>query len=336
MTSQKPLINHQNPSSLLPRGWVLILLTFVCFGLLPGTKASDVESALPNGNTADGDGALLSLTTGFYNSAFGFLSVLSITDASFDTGIGAGALLLDTEGTNTAVGAGTLLNNTTGFGNNAFGTFALFNNIGGFFNNAHGRNCLLNSDGDQNNAFGDEAMIDTTTGSFNTAMGDDALASLVDGSSNVAVGDEAGNGCEGCNQGIYIGAGVGPVAVDELRFIRIGDTSFTDYDFFAAGIFGRAVDAGTANFVFADDTGKIGTVPLDANGNKVSFKPQAMLDESLKQQKRIAELETTVLRQQKGMEVLTAQLKEQAAQIQRVSAQLEVNKHAPQVVANKP
>jgi len=32
----------------------------------------------------------------------------------------------------------------------------------------------------------------------------------------------------------------------------------------------------------------------------------------------------------------TAQLKEQAAQIQKVSAQIEANKPAPQVVANKP
>jgi uncharacterized coiled-coil protein SlyX len=61
-----------------------------------------------------------------------------------------------------------------------------------------------------------------------------------------------------------------------------------------------------------------------------------MLNESRNQQKRIAELEATVERQQKGMEVLTAQLKEQAAQIQKVSAQLEVNKSAPHVVANKP
>jgi hypothetical protein len=39
--------------------------------------------------------------------------------------------------------------------------------------------------------------------------------------------------------------------------------------------------------------------------------------------------------QQTGMEVLTAQFKEQAAQIHKVSAQLEVNKAAPQTVANK-
>jgi len=34
------------------------------------------------------------------------------------------------------------------------------------------------------------------------------------------------------------------------------------------------------------------------------------------------------------MELLTAQLKEQAAQIQKVSAQLEASKPAPQVVNN--
>jgi hypothetical protein len=40
-----------------------------------------------------------------------------------------------------------------------------------------------------------------------------------------------------------------------------------------------------------------------------------------------------IAQQQKGMEALTAQLKEQAAQIQKVSAQLEVSKRAPQVVS---
>jgi hypothetical protein len=39
--------------------------------------------------------------------------------------------------------------------------------------------------------------------------------------------------------------------------------------------------------------------------------------------------------QQRQIVALTAQLKEQATQIQKVSAQLEVNKAAPQTVANK-
>jgi hypothetical protein len=48
----------------------------------------------------------------------------------------------------------------------------------------------------------------------------------------------------------------------------------------------------------------------------------------------VQELEATVAQQQKGMQVLTAQLKEQAAQIQKVSAQIEMSKPAPQVVNN--
>jgi uncharacterized coiled-coil protein SlyX len=58
----------------------------------------------------------------------------------------------------------------------------------------------------------------------------------------------------------------------------------------------------------------------------------------------IADLKSTVAQQQKGMEVLTARLNEQASQIQKVSAQLaaaspfdgglEASKAAPQVVNN--
>jgi uncharacterized protein YbaP (TraB family) len=53
-----------------------------------------------------------------------------------------------------------------------------------------------------------------------------------------------------------------------------------------------------------------------------------MLNESRNQQKRIAELEGTVER-------LAAMVKEQAAQIQKVSAQLEMSKPAAHVVVNK-
>jgi septal ring factor EnvC (AmiA/AmiB activator) len=68
-----------------------------------------------------------------------------------------------------------------------------------------------------------------------------------------------------------------------------------------------------------------------------------LLNEFLKEHKKveeqqasIAELKSTVAQQQKGMEVLTAQLKEQAAQIQKVSAQLEVGKPAAKVVLKDP
>ncbi|PYL02965.1 MAG: hypothetical protein DME31_07920, partial [Verrucomicrobia bacterium] len=51
---------------------------------------------------------------------------------------------------------------------------------------------------------------------------------------------------------------------------------------------------------------------------------------------KVEKLQVVVQLQQKQIVALTAQLKEQAAQIQKVSAQLEVSKPAPQVVTNKP
>jgi hypothetical protein len=60
-----------------------------------------------------------------------------------------------------------------------------------------------------------------------------------------------------------------------------------------------------------------------------------LLNEFLKEHKKVEQLQATVAQQQKGMEILTAQLKDQAAQIQKVSAQLEVSKPAPQTASNK-
>jgi uncharacterized coiled-coil protein SlyX len=48
----------------------------------------------------------------------------------------------------------------------------------------------------------------------------------------------------------------------------------------------------------------------------------------------VAKQEANAAEQQKEIKALTARLEEQAAQIQKVSAQLEVNKSAPQTVAD--
>jgi Chaperone of endosialidase len=61
-----------------------------------------------------------------------------------------------------------------------------------------------------------------------------------------------------------------------------------------------------------------------------------LLNEFLKEHKKVEALQATVAQQQKGMQVLTAQLKEQAAQIEKVNAQLEVSKPAAKLVVNKP
>jgi hypothetical protein len=51
------------------------------------------DGGYPGGNTAEGQAALLSLTTGGFNTAVGFLSLRSNTTGSFNTATGAGRSL---------------------------------------------------------------------------------------------------------------------------------------------------------------------------------------------------------------------------------------------------
>jgi hypothetical protein len=98
------------------------------------------------GNTPEGQNALLSLTTGGFNTVVGYFSLRSDMTGSFNTAVGAGMLLANTADGNTATGAGALLSNT-GANNTANGAFALFNNTG-----------------DNNTATGDGALEHNTTG----------------------------------------------------------------------------------------------------------------------------------------------------------------------------
>src|SRR5215212_5825291 len=101
---------------------IQISILIVCLGLMPGARAvvPAPDGAYPGGNTAEGQDAILSLTTGRFNTAIGFFSLRSNTAGSFNTGVGAGTHLANVgtgngEGSqNTATGAGALLSNTPG------------------------------------------------------------------------------------------------------------------------------------------------------------------------------------------------------------------------------
>ena len=95
------------------------------------------------------------------------------------------------------------------------------------------------------------------------------------------------------------------------------------------GLVAEQVEKVNPDLVARDDQGKPYTVRYDAVN-------AMLLNEFLKEHKKVEDLQATVAQQDKEMEVLTAQRNEQAAQIQRVSAQLEVNAPAPRVVVNKP
>jgi hypothetical protein len=63
------------------------------------------DGGYPNQNTAEGEDALFSLTTGAANTALGYHALHDITDSSQNTAVGSNALAVSTAGPNTAVGA---------------------------------------------------------------------------------------------------------------------------------------------------------------------------------------------------------------------------------------
>src|SRR5690242_9863588 len=80
--------------------------------LLQMRAAPDVSpppDGVYGGSTAEGYKALFRLTNGAFDTAIGWLSLASDTTSSFNTGVGAGTLVLNNGNENTATGAGALL-----------------------------------------------------------------------------------------------------------------------------------------------------------------------------------------------------------------------------------
>jgi len=286
---------------------------FACFGLLPGAQATDLDSVLPNGNTADGSGVLVSLTTGVWNSGFGFQALNHDTAGKDNTATGVRALFSDTSGSNnTANGVYALYGNINGWYNNAVGAYALANNTEGSFNTANGYGALYRNDAEGNTATGYGALYENTTGVQNTAFGLNALANNTTagsngsgantgvgafalfanttggantaigyaalgsstGGGNIALGDLAGVDVTTGNGNIDIG-NRGAAADDST--IRIGKTG-TQTATYIAGISGATVAGGVP--VIIDAGGHLGTIVSSARF-KDEIKPMDKASESL-------------------------------------------------------
>jgi len=205
------------------------------------------DGGYANENTAEGDSALFSLTTGTHNTASGFQALFSNTTGSANTANGHNALGSNTTGNqNTASGGGVLASNTTGNSNTASGHHALASNttgsnntangsdalasnttgvyntaVGflslrsnalGTFNTGVGAGALLVNTANANTAIGAAALLVNAAGQQNTAIGTSALGSNTTGNSNVALGQLAGvNSTTGSNN-VYIGTGMSGVA----------------------------------------------------------------------------------------------------------------------------
>jgi hypothetical protein len=397
----------RDPARSLPlrRGFLLIPLILVCFAFSPNARAAPAPETPDPGavggafNTADGTNALHNVLTGAANSAFGWLSLFADTTGSFNTGCGAGtlvlnnadantavgavALLLNAAGPgpntgtqNTAVGAAALLNNTGGANdgdgsyNGAVGAFALNQNTTGAVNNAFGNSALLNNTtgaantavgdialsagsgddfsfntavgeaalafstaGNSNNAVGAEALVSDDSVGFNNAFGTFALADNVSGALNVGLGDSAGLGNTSGDGNIYIGAFSAGVPDGESFTIRIGDApsgAFFPAACFIGGISGVPV---TGDPVVVDANGQLGTAPA---GSPLSMKELLKERQTVQALKATTERQAAVIALQEGqIKALTAGLREQAEQIQKVSAQLEMVRPTPRVVENR-
>jgi hypothetical protein len=322
-------------------------------------------------NTANGTAALEFNDSGSFNTAVGSFALFNST-ASRNTAIGRKALFNNTTGDeNTAVG-------TSGFG----GGPALFSNTTGRFNTAVGGAALSsNTDGSDNTAIGSGALNSDLHGNENTAVGINALVSAT-GSNNVALGSNAGNQAVGSDN-VYIGFNMqGSDGESNACYIKsifgqtnnLGSAVFIDannklgtltsskrfkediqpMDKASDALFAlkpvtfrykKEIDpAGKSQLgLVAEDVEKVNPdlVVRDKEGKPYSVRYDQvnamLLNEFLKEHKKTEKLEATVAS-------LIETVKEQAAQIQKVSAQLtaaspsrgglEASKAAPQVVNN--
>jgi Chaperone of endosialidase len=321
-------------------------------------------------NTATGAGTLL-FNTADNNTAFGAASLLFNTTGTGNTATGTAALLNNTEGfLNTADGAFALSSNSTGAFNTATGNAALFSNTTGSDNTAIGNQALGgNLNGNDNTAIGLSALASNTTGSNNVALGRNAGVQQTTGSNNIYIGTLIG-GAAGENDSCYIGSifnqlSSGGTAVFVNANHKLG--TMTSSQRFKQEIkpmqqtsevlyalkpvtfrYKKEIDAaGTSQFgLVAEDVEKVnpGLVVRDKEGKPYSVRYDQvnamLLNEFLKEHRKVEALkndfQATLARQQKQIEALTAQLKEQAAQIQNMNAQLEISNPAPSVALKTP
>ncbi len=322
-------------------------------------------------NSAFGYLALLSNTTGRWNSAFGFRALEANTILSGNTAIGARALHKNTGGFNTASGFDALFCNNTGEENTANGDQALYANTTGGFNTASGFRALYkNTTGSGNTALGvgaghnvvsaDNVISIGSPGSNSnntcfignirgvTTDNDDAIPVVIDSLGQLGTMSSSRRFKHEIKPMDRASEAI--LALKPVTFHYKSDNS----DRAQFGLIAEEVAKVNPDLVVRDKDGEIYTVRYDAVN-------AMLLNEFLKEHRRNEEQEATMTQlksivatqeatigqqrkdleantaqQQKEIQALTARLTEQAAQIQKVSAELEVKKPAPKVVRNNP
>jgi hypothetical protein len=302
-------------------------------------------------NTATGAYALYNNTTGYANTANGIVALNSNTTGIQNTAVGNEALYRNIAGDgNTANGVEALIDNTTGDNNTASGNAALRSNIDGSGNVASGYHALFNNiHGSDNIVLGDESGNDVIAASNVICIGANVAGASV--SNTTWIGNVYGvTTLSGTTAPVIVSADgqLGTVASSE-RFKKdiatMENASEAILSLRPVTFHYKTDTTGTPQFgLIAEEVAKVNPalVLSDKEGKPYTVRYDAvnamLLNEFLKEHSKIENLkndfQATVAQQQKEIEALTATVKEQASQIQKVSAQLELSKSAPKTVLN--
>ena len=326
--------------SLARSALLFVSLVIGCFALLPGAQglSPEPDGGYPRANTAEGEKALLNLTTGSFNTAVGYFSLGTTATSIFNTANGAYALRENTTGgKNTATGVSALNSNTTGSDNTASGAGALQNNTTGRSNTGNGILALENN----------------TTGSFNIALGVNAGVNVTTANNVICIGANGNNVDNSCYIGQIFGATTsGGTTVFVNSDGRLGTTvssrrfkeeikpmEQTSEALLALKPvtfrYKKEIDpAGISQFgLVAEEVEKVNPdlVVRDKEGKPYSVRYDQLnamlLNEFLKAHQKLEEQGATIAKQQKQIEALTAGL-------QKVSEQMELSKPVRPMVMN--
>jgi len=311
------------------------------------------------GNTAFGAAALLNNTIGLDNTAIGAAALLSNAEGTGNTATGFQALYSNTDGVaNTANGTLALHGNTIGEFNTASGDGALFSNTEGFGNTANGGSALLsNTTGNNNTALGYNAGFNVT-GTGNVCIGEGVLG--VAGEFNTTWIRNIHNTVQP-----VVGTDPDNVTVNSAGRLGRGDVSSRRYkhdikpmDSASEAIlalkpvtfrYNKEYDA-TQTLAFGLIAEDVAQVYPDLVGRNPHGQPESvryeqinamLLNEFLKEHRKVQELEVTIADAKSSVAKQEAIIAHQQKQIdalteglQKVSAQLEASKPAPQIVNN--
>ena len=324
------------------------------------------SNTIGTGNTAIGWRSLFSNTDASFSTGIGG-GALSLNTGDSNTAVGTAALLLNTVGSqNVAVGTDALVFNDSGSDNAAIGFFASFENTTGGVNTAIGGFALSNNTTGFNNiALGFAAGDLLTTGDDNIDIGNEGVA---DEAGTVRIGTDGTQTrtfIAGISGVVVSGAGVVVNASGQLG-VAASSARFKDeikpMDKASEAIFAlkpvtfrykKEIDPDrTPEFgLVAEEVEKVSPdlVARDEQGKPYTVRYEAvnamLLNEFLKEHREVQQQKATIIQlksalaqQKKDFQAVAARQQEQiealTAGLQKVSAELEVSKLAPQTIAN--